>query len=384
MAKYISCPNCNQQIDPQARNCPYCGANLALAAILAERELQTSPLPSDMPITPEILVPRLGDSLIEKGKLTADGLQQALQYQKEKEAIGQPCLIGQALLDLDLIDRETLDQVVTEQILQLQTALQNANRDLEKRVHERTVELEQALTRLTELNQLKSNFIANISHELRTPLTHIRGYLELMIDEGLGPLTNDQTDALAVMHRSEERLERLIEDLIEFSLAAKGELSLQIDSIDLIDIFESLLMAYLPRCENKKLSLKADYPPDLPKVRGDAQKISWALTQLMDNAVKFTDPGGRVQLGAKREGQLVAVYVYDTGIGISPGQLEAIFEPFHQADSSATRRYGGTGLGLAIARQIIEAHGDTITVRSKVGEGSYFEFKLPIAEEQEN
>ncbi len=380
MSKYISCPNCNRQIDPQARNCPYCGANLALAAILAERELQTSPLPlpNDIPITPEILVPRLGDSLIEKGRLTPDELQQALRYQKEKENNGQPCLIGQALLDLALIDRETLDQVVTEQILQLQTALQNANHDLEKRVLERTVELEQALTRLTELNQLKSNFIANISHELRTPLTHIRGYLELMIDEGLGPLTRDQADALAVMQRSEERLERLIEDLIEFSLAAKGELSLQITTVEITDILEAALMEYLPRCESKNISLKADYPPSLPKVRADGQKILWALSQIMDNAVKFTDPGGQVQLGAKQEGKLVTISIRDTGIGISPEQLSDIFEPFHQGDSSATRRYGGTGLGLAIARQIIEAHGDTIVVHSKVGEGSHFEFKLPV------
>jgi signal transduction histidine kinase len=99
----------------------------------------------------------------------------------------------------------------------------------------------------------------------------------------------------------------------------------------------------------------------------------------MDNAVKFTNSGGRVQLGARKEGQFVSIYVFDTGIGISQEKIKEIFEPFHQLDGSATRRYEGTGLGLAMAQQIIAAHGSNISVRSKVGEGTYFEFKLPIA-----
>ena len=380
MVESIPCPNCNQRVTTKVRNCPHCGVNLALAAISAERELQSSPALMNIPITPEILVPRLGDSLIEKGQLSADGLKKALEYQKQKEANGQPCLIGQALLELDLISRETLDQVVTEQILQLQTALQNANHDLEARVRERTNELEQALSRLAELNQLKSNFIANISHELRTPLTHIRGYLELIIDNGLGPLNQDQSDALAVMQRSEERLERLIEDLIEFSLVAQGELTLQIGPIDLVSLLEETAMEYVARCETKKISLKTDYPPNLPMIKGDAQKISWVLLQLTNNAIKFTDPGGWVKLGAAMDGGLINIFVEDTGIGISSEKLSEIFEPFHQLDSSATRRYGGTGLGLAMTRQIIEAHGSEISVQSQEGEGSRFEFKFPVEE----
>ena len=123
--------------------------------------------------------------------------------------------------------------MITEQIIQLQSALQKANSELEVRVRERTVELENALNRLSELNQLKSNFIANISHELRTPLTHIRGYLELMIENELGPLTQDQTSALKVMMKSEERLEKLIENLIQFSLVDRGDLDLTINKVDM-------------------------------------------------------------------------------------------------------------------------------------------------------
>lgn len=377
---HIPCPNCDQQIDPGVGDCPNCGANLAFAAILAERKIQTSPLSLQLgiPISPELLVPRLGDSLIEKGKLDQAGLQQALEHQKQQTAAGKPQLIGSALLDLGLIEQETLDQVVTEQILQLQTALQSANQDLENRVRERTLELEQALSRLAELNQLKSNFIANISHELLTPLTHIRGYLELMVDDGLGPLNEQQTEAVSVMRRSEERLERLIENLIEFSLFAKGDLSLQTEVINLHDVFDKVLMECLVQCENKSIALKTKFPQDLPTVKADPQKISWVLSQFMDNAIKFTESGGQVQLGARLEESLVSIYVFDTGIGISPAQIKEIFEPFHQLDNSATRRYEGTGLGLAMAHRIIEAHGSEIFVRSKPGEGSYFEFKLPV------
>jgi signal transduction histidine kinase len=380
MVEFIPCPNCDQEIDPGVQDCPHCGAYLAFAAILAERKLQTSPLSPklDVPISPEMLVPRLGDSLIEKGQLDQAGLQRALEYQKVQTAAGKPRLIGQALLELGLIERETLDQVVTEQILQLQTALQAANRDLEDRVRERTIELEQALTRLAELNQLKSNFIANISHELRTPLTHIRGYLELMVDDGLGPLNDHQAEAIAVMQRSEERLERLIENLIEFSLFARGDLTLQLGAVNVHDVFDEVLMESITKCENKKISLKSDIPKYIPMVYADYQKIVWVLSQFLDNAIKFTEPGGQVKLGARPEGQLVSIYVLDTGIGISPGQINEIFEPFHQLDGSATRRYEGTGLGLAMAQRIIDTHGSKISVRSKPGEGSYFEFKLSI------
>jgi signal transduction histidine kinase len=380
MVEFISCPNCDQIINRGVQDCPQCGVNLAFAAVFAERNLQTSPLSleSKLPISPEMLVPRLGESLIEKGKLDQHGLDQALEYQKKQTLKGKSRLIGQALLELRLIDRETLDQVVTEQILQLQTALQSANKDLEKRVRERTLELEQALNRLTELNQLKTNFIANISHELRTPLTHIRGYLEILIDDGLGPLNEYQAEAVNVMVRSEKRLERLIENLIEFSLIAKGELSIQPGSVNFLDIFEQSLKENFTKSENKNITIKIDTPQEIPNVRADKQKILWVVSQLLDNAIKFSEPGGQVQMGIQLDNGFITIYFLDNGIGISQEQIKEIFEPFHQLDSSASRRYEGTGIGLAMAQRIVEAHGSKIVARSKIGEGSCFEFKLPV------
>jgi signal transduction histidine kinase len=378
-SEYVSCPNCGGAVDPQTRTCIHCGVSLALAALLAERDLTTGPQKTGkIQISPEILVPRLGGYLIEKGVLTRENLQKALEYQGEQVSKGRAGLIGQTLLELGFVDKETLDQAITEQILQLQSALQKANLELEDRVRERTLELENALSRLSELNQLKSNFIANISHELRTPLTHIKGYVDLLIEGDLGSITQDQSDALGVMRISEERLEHLIEDLIQFSLVARGELDLNISQVNLEDVLDEVISDTIPKCIKSNLSFNPLIPQNLPKIKADHQKIVWVLAQFLDNAVKFTPNGGDVSLIVEVGKKRATLCVTDTGIGIAKDRFDEIFEPFHQLDSSASRRYGGTGLGLAMAKQIIEAHGSEIKVKSSTGEGSVFSFSLPI------
>src|SRR5512144_128283 len=195
-------------------------------------------------LTPEMLVPRMGEYLIRKGLITPENLQQALNYQQEATARGMPVLLGQALIELKLLERVELDQAVTEQIIQLRSALQVANRTLERRVEERTAELQKALERVSELSQLKANFISNISHELRTPLTHIKGYVELLVSESLGPLTEEQRHALAVSQQSTNRLETLIDDLIMVSLASRGEMSLRQDAVDVCRLANLTVKSY--------------------------------------------------------------------------------------------------------------------------------------------
>jgi signal transduction histidine kinase len=329
-------------------------------------------------MTPEVLVPRLGDYLIEKGLLGNAGLKRALDHQRAMAATGRPLLIGQALLELDLIDRSALDEAVTEQILQLQMALHQTNRQLEQRVEERTADLQRALNKLTELNQLKSNFISNISHELRTPLTHLKGYVDLLFDGSLGALTAEQKEALGVLKRAEMRLERLIDDLIQFSLAARGELSLRLSACRVQDLINMALTQSTPKARTSKVDLRADVSPDLPVVRADPEKIGWVLLHLLDNAIKFTPQGGLVLVEARKRDSQVILAVNDTGIGIPSNSLQDIFEPFHQLDGSVTRRYAGTGLGLAMVRRILEAHGVQPRVESVVGKGSRFEFSLPV------
>jgi signal transduction histidine kinase len=290
---------------------------------------------------------------------------------------GKACLFGQSLLTLDLIDRETLDAVVTEQILQLQQALQQSNRQLEKRVEERTNDLKQAWQKLSELNELKSNFISNISHELRTPLTHLKGYLLLFAEGSMGELLPDQLQAIDVMVRAEFRLEQLIEDLIQFSLMARGELSLNKNQVSLTDLLSTAGLGAAKMAKARNVEVRLDLAKPLPMVVVDGEKLTWVLLQLMDNAIKFSHPGGLVILAATTNDHLATVSVTDHGIGMTPEGLEDIFEPFYQLDGSTTRRQGGTGLGLALVKRIIEAHGSTIRVQSQLGKGSRFEFSLP-------
>lgn len=378
-AVLVPCPRCGKSVDLQNQVCEYCDASLALAALLAEQDLILSFKPeNNIPISPEILVPRLGESLIEKGMLEPEDLEKALVHQKIIDGDGQTRLIGQTLLELGFVSKTELDQVITEQIIQLQSALQKANSELEVRVRERTAELENALNRLSELNQLKSNFIANISHELRTPLTHIRGYLELMIENELGPLNPDQTSAVKVMIKSEERLEKLIENLIQFSLVDRGDVDLKINRVNVSEIITEVIQEARKKCENASLSLKTNIPAVIPTVEADSTKVAWVLTQFIDNAVKFNHGDGSVTLRVLLSKSRLSFEVSDTGIGIDKDKLPEIFEPFHQLDSSTTRRFGGTGLGLAMAKKIIEAHGSTVYVESKINGGSTFGFSLPI------
>ncbi|GAB4455702.1 MAG: hypothetical protein OHK0041_20390 [Anaerolineales bacterium] len=328
-------------------------------------------------LSPEMLVPRLGEYLIQKGLITPENLQTALDHQLKQTEKGMPLLLGQALIDLGFISRTDLDQAVTEQILQLRSALQAANRSLERRVQERTAELQKALERVSELSQMKANFIANISHELRTPLTHIKGYIELLISESLGPLTAEQRHALQVSQQSSAKLEGLIEDLIMVSLASRGELSINLENMDICRIARLAVKSFLERAQARGVTLTAAIGGDVPLVQGDPQKIGWALSQLIDNGIKFTSTGGSVTVSVRREGEnLVIVSVSDTGIGIPAHRIEEIFEPFHQLDGSSTRRYSGTGLGLSLVRQIIEAHGSMLDVHSEEGRGSTFKFPL--------
>lgn len=328
-------------------------------------------------LTPEMLVPRMGEYLVQKGLISDENLQQALDYQQEQTSRGNTILLGQALIDLKLIDRSELDQAVTEQIIHLRSALQAANRSLERRVEERTAELQRALERVSELSQLKANFISNISHELRTPLTHIKGYVELLITESLGSITPEQHHALTVSQQSTIRLEGLIEDLIMVSLASRGELSIQQADVDIRRLANLAVKSRVDTATGRGVNLHAVVDEDIPLVQADSQKIAWVLGQLIDNGIKFTPSGGSVVVSVKREGEnLVIVSVTDTGVGIPANKLDDIFEPFHQLDGSTTRRYGGTGLGLSLVRQIVEAHGSMLEVQSTEGRGSTFKFPL--------
>ncbi|MCK6566666.1 MAG: hypothetical protein DCC59_17030 [Chloroflexi bacterium] len=328
-------------------------------------------------LSPEMLVPRLGEYLVQKGLISEIDLLRALTYQQDAAEKGGTALLGQALIEMKLLTQETLDQVITEQIIQLRSALQSANRNLEQRVRERTSELNEALNRLSELSQMKANFVANISHELRTPLTHIKGYIELLVSESLGRITDEQRHALTVSQRAAGKLEDMIEDLIMFSLASKGEMSMKLANTDIRRVVSLVAKGAARKAEERGVNLIVNAPEDIPFVQADGEKISWVVGQLLDNGIKFTPSGGSVTVSLEEEGNnLIQVGVQDTGVGIPASRMKEIFEPFHQLDGSPTRRHGGTGLGLSLVRQIVEAHGSLLEVKSAEGRGASFKFPL--------
>ena len=333
------------------------------------------------PLTPEILVPRVGNYLVEKGIISEADLNRALQHQQtlyQRNEEGAP-LLGQVMINLNMIDRKTLDEAITEQIIKLREALEQANNELEERVRLRTIELQEALNKLSELDKMKTNFISNISHELRTPLTHLKGYNYLLIEGALGTLYPEQQEALEVVERSTGRLERLIDDLILFSMVESDQDPPNMQPSSLTDLLVNCHQRANAKGIQKQIQVALEMPPEIPRTLADRDKITWVVNQLLDNAIKFTNQNGHVLLKVSLVNTLVQIAVIDTGIGIPEDKISEVFQPFHQLDGDSTRKYEGTGLGLSLANKIIETHGSTITVVSQVGKGSSFQFHLNTA-----
>jgi signal transduction histidine kinase len=333
-------------------------------------------MPAQTTLAPEILVPKLGDYLVERQIIQPSQLVEALVIQKRRREAGDIVLLGDVLVEIGVLDRRSLDQAITVQILQLRNALQESNRNLEQKVALRTQELQIALNKLSELDRMKSNFIASISHELRTPLTHIKGYQELLLAGAMGKLTPTQEETVGIIRNASERLERLIEDLISISQISRGEAGLKLTVLDLANLIDQAVARNQAAADAKNIRLSGQMPDWLPKIKGDAQKILWVVSHLIENAIKFTPAEGKVSVTAAPMGQGVEIAVSDSGIGIPADKYDEIFEPFHQLDSSAARKYGGTGIGLTLAKQIIEAHDASIQVSSEPGVGSTFKITL--------
>ena len=375
----LHCPQCQAVVTPGDRFCHVCGVDLAFATLLAERQVLAGiPARQDEPYIADTHLPRLGEYLLRNGTITQMQLELALQRQTEGARSGRAQTIGQTLLELGAVTRETLDRALVQQINELQNALLESNRRLEQRVAERTAELRRALERLTELNQLKANFVANVSHELRTPLAQIKGYAALLADDALGPTTGEQSSALAVVLKASARLHQLVDDLIQYAASAKGEMALNVAAVQLQATAARALAASTAKAAKGSLRLASHIPGTLPPVLADDEKIEWVIFQLLDNAIKFTRPDGQVSLTLEEKERRVRVSVADTGIGIAAERVAELYEPFHQLDGSSTRHFGGTGLGLALVKRIVEAHHSAVTVHSAVGQGSTFGFDLEV------
>lgn len=238
-------------------------------------------------------------------------------------------------------------------------------------------ELERAFDELRQLDQMKSELIQNISHELRTPLTFIKGYVELLQDGEMGVLNEAQETAMEIVANKTEVLSRLVDDII--SMLRVGKEQIRTSLVSLADIGHISVQAARASAVEAGLTLNDEIPDGLPPVLGDKRRLGQVFDNLLQNAIKFSQPGGAITVRMREKGLHVRTEVEDTGIGIPRDQLPRIFDRFYQVDGTTTRRFGGTGLGLAIVKQIVEAHGGKVGVESEVDKGSLFYFTVPQA-----
>ena len=286
------------------------------------------------------------------------------------------------LADLGAANARLKDQF--DQLERQGTEIQARNEELAGRNTElaaQRLELAAKNQQVERANRLKSEFLANMSHELRTPLNAILALSQLLLDRLDGDLTEEQDKQVRIIHRNGQNLLRLINDVLDLSRIEAGRLEVTPSTFNLFDLLTAAEATMHPLLLEKGLPLILDVGNDIGPLHQDETKLKQALLNLLSNAAKFTESGSirlearSISLANQQPG--VCLRVIDTGIGIPTGELETIFDEFHQIDSSLTRRYEGTGLGLAITRHLVTALGGEITVASEVGTGSTFTITIP-------
>jgi PAS domain S-box-containing protein len=285
--------------------------------------------------------------------------------------------------DPEAIDAFALQASIALEKARLFGELRAQHAALESEVDRRTRELTLAVRALQELDRRKDNFLANVSHELRTPLVTVLGYADLLLSEKIGELSERQRECLRTVGASARRLRSFIEELLEFSRHELTKEGLSFDAVDVAEVLRLAARQVAPRFHERGLSLRIRVAPGTPRAWADRDRVLQVLTNLLSNAERHSDQGGRIRLAAAgvRPGR-VEIAVADDGAGIAPQHLERIFDRLYQVGDATRRREEGQGLGLglSIAKGIVEAHGGTIRVRSRLGRGSSFRFSLPSVE----
>jgi signal transduction histidine kinase/ActR/RegA family two-component response regulator len=240
--------------------------------------------------------------------------------------------------------------------------------------------LAQVNEELRRLDELKSEFLAMVSHELRTPLTAIVGYSRLLLRQAHGTLTPKQLEHQEAIFRGAQRLNDLINDLLDVSRLEAGRIELMPRALDLRHVVDQVGTVVTAAAQARRIQIRTLLPADLPAVRADASRLQQILVNLVGNAVKFSTPGGEVRILAGRQREQVWIAVEDDGVGIAKEELSRIWDPFYQVEAPMRRRHGGSGLGLAIVRRLVELHGGVVRAESEgEGRGSRFTFTLSTA-----
>jgi histidine kinase len=235
----------------------------------------------------------------------------------------------------------------------------------------------QMAEKLEKVESMRRQLIGDVSHELRTPLTAIKGSMEGLMD-GVLP-ENDET--YMGIYREADRLQRLVNDLQELSRVEAGAYELDLHPLDLLVVISAVVKRLELQFKEKGVLLEVDVPDDLPSIQADEDRIGQVLLNLVGNALQFTPSGGSVVVSAAQRNKEIKISVSDTGIGISPEDIENIFTRFYRVDKSRSRAGGGRGIGLTISKYLVEAHGGRIWVESAgLDRGSTFTFSLPSAD----
>lgn len=233
------------------------------------------------------------------------------------------------------------------------------------------------ITRLKEVDQLKSEFIMAASHELRTPLTSLGMSVDLLLEHASQALPEKDRELLSAAHEEVHRMKALVNDLLDLSKIEAGSIEMEFDKVQVLTLFDHVRSVFKSQLDIKQVSLTTEIPDGLPAVRADANKITWVLSNLISNALRYVSQGGHIQLKANRIGPHVHFAVQDDGPGIPEAYQSRIFKKFVQVKGQES---GGTGLGLAICKEIVRAHGGAIWVESSEDKGSAFTFTLPVSQ----
>ncbi|NPE27928.1 PAS domain S-box protein [Methanococcoides sp. SA1] len=234
-----------------------------------------------------------------------------------------------------------------------------------------------------EANLAKSEFLANMSHELRTPLNSIIGFSDVLYSESYGPLNKSQKRYTSNVLKNGKHLLDLINNILNVSKIEYGKMELHINEFVVANVIDEVKALMIPIASEKNIELDFNINIEIPNIKADAVKFKQIIYNLVNNAIKFTDQGKKIEIKGKISDDIIHISIKDSGIGISPDNQKKLFNPFYQVHSSTTRGYGGTGLGLAIVKKYVEMHGGKVWVDSEVGKGSTFGFSIPTDSEKD-
>jgi len=285
---------------------------------------------------------------------------------------------------LVVLNRDELEEKVKERTIELV----NTNKELQIEIKERKrgeeklrrsqTKIEQQNIQLKKADRIKTDFLNVTSHELRTPMSSIKGYTQMISKQILGQINDEQKKALDVILRNTNRLDALIQDILDVSRLESGTMKFVVAQTDVKNMILETVETIKPFANIKNIEITTKFKDNLPTLNIDKERIKQVLTNILNNAIKFSTDGSAINIFATNEEESILFEIQDFGRGIPRNELKKVFNIFYQVDSGEDRKYGGVGLGLAISRGIVLTHGGKIWVKSKMNEGSTFSFTVPI------